>query len=307
MSIKINNNAAKWLILIFLSLNWGCSFILIKRGLDAFNGCQVGAIRVVVSFLFLLPFSIYHLKNIELSKWKYLVQVSLIGNGIPAFLYGVAQTKMESSIAGVLNALTPLCALIISLLFFKGKTSLINTLGVILGFIGTLGLLTIGNGIPINDRLFSGLLIVIATIFYAYNINLIKAKLQDMNSMTVASMAFFVIGPPALIYLLSTDFIHILQTNPKGLASFGYVSILAVFGSALALMAYYYLVKITNVIFSSSVTYIVPIIALMWGAADGEIITLQHIIYMFIIFTGIFMVNKNNKKGSKLPILKSKD
>jgi drug/metabolite transporter (DMT)-like permease len=291
MSNKLNVNTIKWLILVFLSLIWGSSFILIKRGLDAFNGYQVGAIRIAITFLFLLPFAIPKLKSINKQDWKYIIQVNFIGNGIPAILYGVAQTKIESSVAGILNALTPLFALLISVFFFKAKLKLFNTLGVILGLIGAIGILSVGGIHDFNDKICYAMLIIIATIFYAYNINLIKMKLQNMNTLTIASTAFFIIGIPAIIYLFSTDFIHVLKTNNKAIISLEYLAILSIFGSGLALIAYYYLLKITNVIYTSSVTYIIPVIAILWGIADYEKFSLLHLVYIFIILIGIFLTN----------------
>lgn len=290
LSKKIN----QYLILFILAFIWGASFILIKKGLISFSGNQVGALRIFISFLILLPFSIKNLKKVNKSNIKSLIIVGFIGNGFPALLFAIAQTKIPSLLAGILNSTTPIFTLIIGYLFYKIKGNIYNVIGIVVGLIGSIGLISYG-----NENIFSGyniyiLLVLIAGIFYAINLNEIKAKLNDLDVVTITSIAFLIIGPFAGIYLFSSDFVGRLS-NPDALLNLFYVSILAIFSSVIAVTIFTVLIKYTTTLFASSVTYIIPIFAIFWGVFDGESISLLQIIFTIIIIFGVYLVNKSSK------------
>ena len=290
LSKKIN----QYLILFILAFIWGASFILIKKGLISFSGNQVGALRNFISFLILLPFSIKNLKKVNKSNIKSLIIVGFIGNGFPALLFAIAQTKIPSLLAGILNSTTPIFTLIIGYLFYKIKGNIYNVIGIVVGLIGSIGLISYG-----NENIFSGyniyiLLVLIAGIFYAINLNEIKAKLNDLDVVTITSIAFLIIGPFAGIYLFSSDFVGRLS-NPDALLNLFYVSILAIFSSVIAVTIFTVLIKYTTTLFASSVTYIIPIFAIFWGVFDGESISLLQIIFTIIIIFGVYLVNKSSK------------
>lgn len=290
LSKKIN----QYLILFILAFIWGASFILIKKGLISFSGNQVGALRIFISFLILLPFSIKNLKKVNKSNIKSLIIVGFIGNGFPALLFAIAQTKIPSFLAGILNSTTPIFTLIIGYLFYKIKGNIYNVIGIVVGLIGSIGLISYG-----NENIFSGyniyiLLVLIAGIFYAINLNEIKAKLNDLDVVTITSIAFLIIGPFAGIYLFSSDFVGRLS-NPDALLNLFYVSILAIFSSVIAVTIFTVLIKYTTTLFASSVTYIIPIFAIFWGVFDGESISLLQIIFTIIIIFGVYLVNKSSK------------
>ncbi len=280
-----------WIILLTLVIVWGSSFILMKRGLEGFSSTEVGALRISITFIFLLPIFINKIKTVEKKKWGLIALSGLLGNGIPAFLFAKAQTGIDSSLAGILNSLTPLFALIVGVSFFNHKTKWFNVVGVFIGMIGAIGLIAVSGKANFNDNFSYGIYIIIATIMYAFNMNIIKKHLTGINSGTLTSFAFFFIGIPATIYLFSTDFIYRIQNTPQGTGSFIYIIILAVFGTALAGIVYNYLLKISSVLFAASVTYMIPIIALLWGIFDGERFKVTYIIWIILILFGVFMVN----------------
>ncbi len=285
-----------WFILLALMIIWGSSFILIKKGLTVFSSDEVGALRFVISFIVLLPLAIINLSKIKSHHWKYLVIIGIVGNAVPFFLFAKAQTEIESSIAGILNSLTPLFTLILGISFFWLKTKWYNVLGVFLGFTGAAGLIYVSGGKSFELNFSYAIYIILATICYALSINIIKKYLKDIDAITITAFSFFIIGLPIILYLLIyTDFPVQIVTDPNALKGLGYISILAIFGTVLALIAFNHLIKITSVIFAASVTYMIPIVALSWGIIDGEKFEFIYLFWILIIFAGVFLVNLNKK------------
>ncbi len=292
----MNTKALNWIILIALALTWGSSFILMKRGLEVFSSDEVAALRIFIAFLFLSPLLIKHFKKDLIKHWKGFLGMGLLGNFIPAFLFTKAETGISSSLTGMLNSLTPLFTLLLGVLLFKSKTKLINAIGILIGFIGAIGLLTAGKSEDMNNNLLFGVYVVLATICYALSVNIIKKELGQVNSITATVWAMMFIGPLAGIYLFGfTDFMADLKTNTLAYESLGYVSILAIFGTALSVIIFNVLIKNTNALFASSVTYLIPVVAMGWGILDGEDVVALHFIWIIIILLGVYMVNKKPK------------
>lgn len=292
----MNQKFLSWLIILALVITWGSSFILIKRGLEYFSAIEVGAIRVVITFLSLLPFALPKLGKITKTDFYWLSLSGIMGSLLPAFLFALAQTGIDSGTAGLLNSLTPLFTLIVGFLLFGLKSRLINIVGVFVGLAGAIGLISVSGGNAFSFNLKYSSFIVLATIFYAINVNLIKAKLKHINSLTITSITFFCAGIIASIILFSmTDVVEQLQNEPQAWIGLMYIAILALIGTALAMIAFNLLIKITSPIFASSVTYLIPLVALMWGFSDGEYFSLQHIIWIAMIIGGVVLVNKKKR------------
>lgn len=285
-----NSNAVNWSIIILLALIWGSSFILMKRGLEVFSYTQVADLRIGLAWISLLPFVWSQVKKTPKHFWMPLAVVGLFGNGIPAFLFTKAQTQLDSSLTGILNALVPLFTLLITVFIFKNKVKTHNILGVLIGLAGAIWLIA-GDGILIQNAHYAWL-VVIATICYAISLNTIKNYLQEMNPIHIAGLSFLFVGPIMITHLFTTDFIELMITNDNAYSALGYVFILAIVGTSVALVIFNKLVAKTTAIFASSVTYLIPIFAIMWGVIDGEHIALQHILGTAIIFAGIYLVNK---------------
>lgn len=287
-----------WLVLIALMLIWGSSFILIKRGLEVFSSVQLGALRVSISFLALLPLAVTRIRKIKKKNIHLFIIAGLLGNGIPAFLFAKAQTGMDSYMAGILNSLTPLFTLIAGVLFFSRHTRFINVFGVIIGLIGAIGLLSVAGAGSFSLNIGPASLVIIATICYAFQMNFIKNYLTGYDPITIASVAFIFIGVPSLIFLTaSTDFLQLMTNMPGSWEGLGYVSILAIFGTSIAIIANFWLIKRTSAMFSSSVTYLMPIVSTMWGIVDGESFLIGFAIWIVIILAGVYMANRPVKKN----------
>jgi drug/metabolite transporter (DMT)-like permease len=263
-----------------------------KRGLEVYNHTVVAALRISISFIVLIPFAISHLKKIEKRYWKYLVASGFLGNGIPAFLFTFAQTEISSSLSGMLNSLTPIFALVAGVLLFKQSAKAAQIIGVLVGLTGATGLI-LSNGLDVNgSNLSYSFLIVLATICYALSVNIIKIHLKEINSTAITALAFLCIGPFTIGYLFTTDFIAISQSSPFALDAILYIVLLAIFGTAISVILFNMLIKKTTTLFASSVTYLIPIFAIMWGVIDGEALNWKHFLNIIIVLFGIYFINK---------------
>jgi len=281
-----------WAILFTLVLVWGSSFILIKKSLLYFTAVEVGLLRVVITFIFLLPLAIKKISSLKRKQRYYLAISGFIGSLVPSLLFAFAQTGIDSGLAGSLNSLTPLFTLLIGLVFFHFKSRWYNIVGVFIGMLGAIGLIYVSGdgGFAFNMNYAS--LVVIATICYAFNVNFIKTYLKDIDSITITVFTFYFIGFPATLYILFlTDVPYKLIHVEETWTGFGYLSILSVVGTGLALMIFNRLIKISSPIFASSVTYLIPVVAIIWGVVDGEVLKPAYILWFLLILFGVFLVN----------------
>jgi len=287
----MNSTYRNYFTLLFLAIIWGSSFILMKRGLDVFDYKQVGSLRIFIAFLSLLPFLPKAFKLVQKKHYLPIVIMAILGNGIPAFLFTKAQTELSSSIVGILNALVPLFTLLLGIIFFKSRPSKTNFAGVLIALVGAtlLTFNTMQGDLKINNYVF---LVILATVFYAISINVIKKYLYDLNATSITSLAFIIIGPLSAVYLFSTDFIEITTTNENAYIALGYITLLSVIGTSVAVIIFNKLISNSSAIFASSVTYLIPIVAILWGVFDGEQINKHHIIGVSIILSGVYLVNK---------------
>lgn len=293
--------AISWLILFALVLTWGSSFILIKRSLLYFTSDEVGVMRIVITFLFLSPLVFVKIKKINFKTGLILFIAGIIGSVMPSWLFATAQTHIGSSLAGTLNSLTPLFTLIIGVLFFKLKTRWYNILGVLIGLAGAIGLIMANSsgGFDINFKYST--LVIIATICYATNVNIIKVHLKDLDSLSITVLTFFLVGFPLFMFtLLFMDTIPEIISEPEKIKGLGYLSILSIVGTGLALIAFNKLIKLSSPVFASSVTYLIPVVAIAWGILDGEIFKFSYVLWFILILFGVFLVNA--KPGINLNI-----
>lgn len=281
-----------WAILFFLILVWGSSFVLIKRSLLYFDSAQLGSLRIIIATLFLVPFVFSRFRQITRKQWFYLFISGLFGNGLPAYFYAIAQHGVDSSIAGILNSLTTLFTLILGLLFFKMKAKWFNVTGVFIGLFGAVGLIVSSGVGDVSFNFYYASFIIMATIGYAINVNVIKTFLGDVKPIEITAFALVSIFIPVNIVLFGfTDFVQTLS-DPGIWKGFVYIGTLAVVGSALALILFNRLIQITSSLFAASVTYMIPIVAILWGLADGEIFKPVYLLWVGMILFGVFLVNR---------------
>ncbi len=284
-----------WLILIGLSLIWGSSFILMKYGLKSFSYGQVAGFRMFIAFVSLLPVALYHIKKITKKNFFSLVIVGYIGNAIPAFLFTLSQTRIDSSIAGILNSMTPFFTMIIGALVYNIKIPWYKVAGVFIGLAGAVAVITSNTNIDTGKINVFALYVVLATVMYGININHVKSRLSSLNGIQIAAFAFLMVGPVVTAYLLSTNLPETFARE-NAWHDFLYVFMLGFFGSAVAVVAVNILILRSNALFASSVTYLMPIIAIGWGAIDGEKLTIFQYAGMGLILFGVYLVNKKYRK-----------
>lgn len=275
---------------------WGSSFILIKRGIEAFSPLQVGAFRLMMAGIVLLPIFIIWLPKAKKKNYGWFFLSGLLGNGLPAVLFSLAQTQLSSSIAGALNSLTPMFALLIGVLVYKIPMDRNKILGVVVGLLGALALILLGEKAQFRGDLAYASLVILAALLYGINVNLIKEKFSESKPMVIAAFPIVFMAIPSFFILLFTGYFEINLFEGQALESAGALTILAVFGTAISLIGFNYLIQMTNAVFASLTTYIIPIVALMWGVWDGETITLYQIGGMVLILLGVLLVRKKSVK-----------
>lgn len=269
-----------------------------KRGMFTASGeaiyspTEVAAMRLVIAWLALLPLTIKaHRELWGEHKWALLV-VGVFGNGLPAFLFTAAQSRIDSALAGMLNALVPLFTLLLGVLFFKAKVRGAPIVGVIIGLIGACALmLAASNGKPSGELLFAGL-VVLATLSYAISVNTVRRFLGSVHPVKIVALALTYVGIPASVYVLFTDAPQTLMEHPSGFAALGYITLLAVFGTTLSLIFFNRLVAGTSAVYASTVTYLIPIVAILWGLADGELVSWMEIGCIGVVLSGVYLVTK---------------
>ena len=280
------------LVLIFLSLIWGSSFILIKKGLLAYSPLQVGTLRILFASIVLLPIAIKNMSSIIKIHWKKLFLLGLISNLIPAILFATAETEMSSSLAGMLNALTPVMTTIVGVLFYKSKISLPIALGLGLGFAGSFVLSFVGGSGELGNFNFYALFVILATLLYGISGNMVKEYVKTFNPVVLVSLATLLTAPISLVTLFSSNFTTRITSHPNALLSLLSIFILGSIGTAFALAIFNKLIKSTSAVFASSTTYLIPIVAIAWGILDGESLFPLHFVGMALIIIGIIILNK---------------
>lgn len=280
----------KWTYLLVLALIWGSSFILIKKGLVGLSPYQLGALRIIFTSLFLLIIGFKSLTEIKQFQWKYIAITALFGTFIPAFLFAIAETKVSSSVCSILNSLTPLNTLLIGVLAFGMGFKRSQFIGILIGLIGTAILIFNGKQESSENYTYA-VLVIIASVCYALNVNLIKKYLSDVKPLSITTGNFTVMLIPALVILFSTNFIEIapLQETQHSML---FILILGIAGTGVANIIFFKLIQMSSPVFASSVTYLIPIVAFFWGLLDNEMLTLFQFFGAFIILVGVYLANK---------------
>ena len=292
----MNIEQKKWFYLFLLAFTWGSSFILIKKGLLDLSPLQLGSLRTVLSSLFIFSIGFKSLKTIETHQWKWIVITGLIGTFFPSFLFAYAETEVDSGVVSVLNSLVPLNTVLIGLAVFKIATTRTQVFGVILGFLGASMLIFNNMELhPDQNYLYAGL-VVLATVMYASSVNIIKRYLQEVKPLAIATGNFVAIIVPAIFVLTFSNFFtsETFLSNTIYI-SIGCVIILSLFGTVMAKIVFNSLIQISSPVFASSVAYLMPLVALLWGLLDGEVFGINQGLASLLILLGVYLVNRKVK------------
>lgn len=286
----MNADREKWVLLILLSLIWGSSFILIKKSLDHFSPYQVGALRVLIAGIILMPIAISKYRLFPKRHLKWLILAAFTGNFIPMFLFPIAEMEISSSIAGIINSMMPIFVIIVGTLFWKFETTKRQMTGIFISFTGVC-LLAFGGGDDAKFKIFPILLLLSATLCYAISTTTVKSKLMDVSSTVLSAFVFsFILFLPSLVALVSTGFVSNFTFSKENMIGLMFVSLLSVFGTGLAMMMNYRLLKVSTPLFASTVTLLMPIVAIIWGILDGEKLTILQFVGASVIIAGLIFL-----------------
>ncbi|MCD8433827.1 DMT family transporter [Tenacibaculum dicentrarchi] len=288
----MNSKQVKWLYLIVLALVWGSSFILMKKALIRVTPIQLGALRILITAIFLLLIGFKSLKKIQKKHQIYILYTAFLGTFFPVFMYAFAVKGIDSAITAILSSLTPFNTFILGALIFGFAFNKKQFIGILVGLIGTLILILKGAELNPNQNYWYAILVVFSSIGYAFNVNIIKKYLSDLDALAITTGNFLVLIIPASLVLFFSDFFTLFELNDQMTTTFGYITILAILGTGIAKILYNKMVHLTTPIFASSVTYLIPIVAVAWGLADDEKLSLVQLLAGGIILFGVWLVNK---------------
>ena len=288
----MNDYNKKWFYLAILSLIWGSSFILIKKGLVGLNSVQLASLRMIFAASVIYVYSYNSIKKIPKKSWKWIVITAYLGTFFPVYLISYGQTEIESGLASIITTVTPINTLIIGIIFFSLTFSIKQLLGLFIGLVGAVLLLYEASETNLNSNIYFSFFIYLTTVGYAASVNLIKKYLTNIPPEAVTAGIFLSISPPAIIVLYFSDFTDLNFQDPLILKSIFFVLVLGVFGSAIAQTLFNKFVKISSPIFASAVTYTMPVVAIFWALIDGEILSIMQFFATAIILIGVYLVNK---------------
>ncbi|MCX7548269.1 DMT family transporter [Xanthomarina sp. F1114] len=291
----------RWFLLIIIALTWGSSFILIKKSLVAFTPYEIGAFRVGISGLLLAYIGFPALLKMSKTNLFWVIIAGFFGNFFPMFLFPIAQTQVSSSMAGILDSLVPVFVLVLGFTLFGIKSKTTQVIGALIGFLGAAILMFFSKSNGEESNLGYALLIVLATACYALAALIIKVKLNHVPSKQLSGSVFTVWMIPSFFILFNSEFFNTFNSNPKTWEALGYLGILTILGTAIAIILYYKLIQNTSPVFASSVTYLLPVIAVIWGLLDGEEFSIWYLLGGILIFIGIYLIREKKKKPQLVP------
>jgi len=291
----MNNQQQKWVYLLVLSLIWGSSFILMKKALIGLTPIQLGALRMLITAVFLLLIGFKSLQQIKKRHWKYIAITAALGTFFPAFFFAFAIVKIDSSIVSILNSLTPFNTFIFGALVFGFNFNKKQMTGIFVGLIGTVILILKGAALNPTQNYWYAILILVASVGYAFNVNIVKKHLSDISALAITTGNFLLLLVPAFLVLTFSGFFSTFEVNETTTSALGYVIILSVVGTGIAKVLFNKMVQIASPIFASSVTYLIPLVAVFWGIIDGEKLSVIQVIAGVIILIGVYLVNKKKR------------
>ncbi|MBD0777004.1 EamA family transporter [Maribacter sp. ANRC-HE7] len=291
----MNETVRKWIYLIILSLVWGSSFILIKKALIGLTAIQLGGLRIVLASSFLFVFGYRSVWRLTLRDWKWIVFAGLLSSFFPPFLFALAQTQLDSGVTSIFNSVVPLLTTIVGIVLFGVLVTKKQILGVAIGLLGTLVLIVTGMEFSQDQNYWYSIYIILSALGYALNINIIKKHLAHLSPLAVTTGSFAVAFVPALAIVHYTGFFGSIGSNVEMQRSMWFLLILAVLGTAVANIYFNKLIHLSSPVFAASVTYVIPIVAVLWGVWDGESINVYQLMGGVIILFGVYLVNRKKR------------
>ncbi|MFD1160943.1 DMT family transporter [Hwangdonia seohaensis] len=289
----------RWVLLLVITLTWGSSFMLIKKSLVAFTPYEIGAIRIVGSGLLLAIIGIPAIIKMSHKTLLWVTVVGFFGNFLPMFLFPMAQTRVSSSLAGILDSLVPVFVLVFGFLLFGIKSQLSQVVGAIIGFLGAASLIYFSDANTEGSQFGYAMLIVLAGASYGINAVVITERTSKVKAVELTAAVYTIWAIPAMVILYFTGFIQSFEIKPENIQPLGYLVFLTTFGTAIAMLLYYKLIQNTSAVFASTASYLLPVVAVIWGIIDGEKFTFWYVLGGVLILIGIYLI-REKKKNPKL-------
>ncbi|TXD47216.1 DMT family transporter [Polaribacter sp. IC073] len=297
--MKFLNN--KWFLLFVIALTWGSSFMLIKKSLVAFTPYEIGAIRVVGSGLLFAFIGIPALFKMSRKTIIWVTIAGFFGNFLPMFLFPIAQTEVSSSLAGILDSLVPVFVMVFGFLLFGIKSKKSQVIGAIIGFLGATSLIYFSEGNTEDSKFWYTMLVVLAGASYGVNAVVIKERIPNLNAIKLTAAVYSIWAVPALVILYFTGLVQNFEMKPAYTEPIGYLVFLTFFGTAIAMLLYFKLIQDTSAVFASTASYLLPIVAVIWGVLDGEIFSFWYVFGGALILIGIYLIREKKKNPKLVP------
>ncbi|MDB4292029.1 EamA family transporter [Maribacter sp.] len=291
----MNDFQKKWFYLVLLALVWGSSFILIKKALIGLSPIQLGGLRIVIASLTLFALGFKSLSKLSVRDWKWVVAGGLLSSFFPPFLFALAQTQLDSGVTAIFNSTVPLLTSMVGIAMFGALLGRRQLVGVFIGLFGTVVLIVSGMELVPDQNYWYASFILLSALGYAFNINIIKSKLPHLSALAVTTGSFAVAFVPALCLVVYSGFFSEVAHNVQMQDALWYLLALAIFGTAVANMYFNKLIHVSSPVFAASVTYLIPLVAILWGVWDGESINVYQLLGGVIILFGVWLVNKKKK------------
>ena len=298
MKNLINN---KWFLLLVIALTWGSSFMLIKKSLVVFSPYEIGAIRVVGSGLLLAFIGIPALFKMSKKTILWVTIAGFFGNFLPMYLFPIAQTQVSSSLAGILDSLVPIFVMIFSFLLFGINSKKTQMLGAVIGFLGAASIIYFSEANAEDSNFWYVMLVVLAGASYGVNAVVIKERIPNLNAIKLTAAVYSIWAIPSLVILYFTGFVQNFEMKPEFTEPLSYLAFLTVFGTAIAMLLYFKLIQDTSAVFASTVSYLLPIVAVIWGILDGEKFTFWYVFGGALILIGIYLIREKKKDPKLVP------
>jgi len=291
----LSDYSKKWVYLILLSLVWGSSFILIKKALLGLTPMQLGGLRIVFASLVLFLFGYPSLKTINRKDWKWIIAAGFLSSFFPPFLFALAQTEIDSGVTSIFNSVVPLLTTLVGIMAFGAIVTKRQILGVVVGLLGTIALVAAGMEFKPDRNYAYAIFILISALGYAFNINIIKKHLAHLSALAVTTGSFGVAFFPALLLVSLSGFYGEFENNEAMHVALWYLLALALIGTSIANIFFNKLIQLSSPVFAASVTYLIPLVALLWAVWDGETMNGYQLLGGLIILLGVWLVNRRKK------------
>jgi len=288
----------RWILFLLLSLIWGSSFILMKGGLQQLSAVQVASLRIVSAGVVMLPLAVRGFATLKGKQWLFVFLSGLLGSFFPAFLYCMAQTGLDSSLAGALNSLTPIFVILTGVLFFALRTTTAQVAGILIAFLGCMGLF-LSQGLDFSmNKAFYMIPVLLATFCYGLNVNVVQRYCRDIPPIRIVAVAMVMCGGLSLGVLYGSEFFRLSFSDPKIRSAAAHAVVLGALGTSLANILFYLLIRKAGPVFASMVTYGIPFVALFWGKLDGEPVGILQMLSLTLILAGVYVAGRKTSAGS---------